>query len=129
MLQMFLRPVLLKRYKEMEIAGHDIGTDWTVVHNLLAVQLLTVKIRLAVWVLVLPCKMTNISHNIPGLLQRMFHCNLQSVPQKHLTFAVPPVKQGWFLFFRCLVINSNFISCNKRCVSVTTARNVFWVGI
>jgi hypothetical protein len=74
----------------MEIAGHDIGTDWTAVHSLPAVELQAVTIWLAVWDQVLPCKMTNPSHSISGLLQRMFHCNLQSVAQKHSTVTVSP---------------------------------------
>jgi len=47
--------------KKLEIAGHDIGTDRTAVHNLPVVDLQAVTIWLAVWVQVLPCKMTHSS--------------------------------------------------------------------
>jgi len=77
---MFLSPVFLKVvHKKMVIAGYDIGTDWTVVNNLPAVELQTVKIWLAVWDLVLLCKMTNTSPSNLRPLQRMFYCILQSL--------------------------------------------------
>ena len=86
---MFLSPVFLKMvHKKIEITGHDIGTDLTVVYNLPAVELQAVTMWLTVWVLVLPCKMTNTLHSSSGLLQPMFHCNLQSVPQKQSTVTV-----------------------------------------
>jgi len=88
---MFLSPVLLKVVrKKTDIAGYDIETYWTVVYTLPAVGLQAVTNWLADWVLVLPCKMTTTTHSNPGLLQQMFLCNLQSVPQKHLTLTVPP---------------------------------------
>jgi hypothetical protein len=88
---MFLSPVFLKEvYKKMEITGHDTGTDWTVVYNLPAVELQAVTIWLAVWGLVLPYKMTNYSHSNSGLLQRKFHCNLQSAPQRHSAVTASP---------------------------------------
>jgi len=65
----------------MEIAGHDIGTDWTVVRKLCAVELQVVKVWLAFSVLVLLCKMTNISPSNLGPLQRMFYRILQSLTQ------------------------------------------------
>ena len=40
----------MKRYKEMEITRHDIGTDWTVVYNQPAIEFQAARIWLAVWV-------------------------------------------------------------------------------
>jgi hypothetical protein len=46
---MFLSLALLKEaHKKMEITGHDIGTDRTVVYNLPAVELQAVTIWLAI---------------------------------------------------------------------------------